>query len=88
MGVFATFTNSDEVFTDEENKGYIDKGIYLKVPLEVFTFKNIKNILTYNLKPWTRDVGKFIESPNAIYPMSSSENNIQMMKKNIHRFKE
>jgi hypothetical protein len=44
--------------------------------------------LTYNLKPWTRDVGKFIESPNAIYPMSSSENNIQMMKKNIHRFKE
>ncbi|GGD34894.1 membrane protein [Malaciobacter pacificus] len=88
MGVFATFTNSDEVFTDEENKGYIDKGVYLKVPLEVFTFKNIKNILTYNLKPWTRDVGKFIESPNAIYPMSSSENNSQIMKKNIHRFKE
>jgi hypothetical protein len=88
MGLFATFTNSDKVFTDAENKGYIDKGIYLKVPLEVFTFKNIKKVLTYNLKPWTRDVGKYIESPNSLYPMNNSENNIQMMKKNISRFKE
>ena len=88
LGVFATFTNSDEVFTDKDNKGYIDKGIYLKVPLEVFTYKNIKNILTFNLKPWTRDVGKFIESPSSLYPMTNSQNNTQILKNNIKRFKE
>lgn len=88
MGAFATFTNSDKVFDDADNKGYIDKGVYIKVPLEVFTYENIKNILKYNLKPWTRDVGKYIESPSSLYPMGNGENSIQSMKKNINRFKE
>ena len=88
LGAFATITNSDEVFDSESNKGYIDKGIYLKVPLEVFTYKNIKSILNYGLSPWTRDAGKYASPNYSLFPMNNSENNSSIMKKNIQRFKE
>ena len=88
VGAFATFTNSEEVFSSSQNKGYIDKGVYLRVPLEVFTFKNIKTILNYGLSPWTRDVGTYATGSHSLHPMNNSENNIQIMKKNIQRFKE
>lgn len=88
LGAYATFTNSEEVFTNKENQGYIDKGIYIRVPLEVFTYKNVKSILNYGLSPWTRDVGQYVGDTTNIYPMSNSENNIHIMKKNIQRFRE
>lgn len=88
LGAYATFTNSEEVFTNKENQGYIDKGIYIKVPLEVFTYKNVKSVLNYGLSPWTRDAGQYVGDTTNIYPMSNSENNIHIMKKNIQRFKE
>ncbi len=88
MGAFATITNSDDVFDNKENKGYIDKGIYLKVPLEVFTYKNIKSVLNYGLSPWTRDVGQYASPSYSLFPLNNSENNSTIMKKNIKRFKE
>lgn len=88
LGAFATFTNSDEVFSNPENRGYIDKGIYLKIPLEVFTYKNLKGILNYGISPWTRDVGQYAGSSYELYRLNSSENNIQIMKKYIEKLKE
>lgn len=85
VGAYATFTNSDEVFNSSQNKGYIDKGIYLQIPLDVFTYKNVKGRVNYGISPWTRDVGQYAGTSMSLYPMSNSENNIKIMKKNIQK---
>lgn len=88
LGAYATYTNSKDVFKNDENKGYIDKGIYLSVPLEVFTYKNTKKRVGFGLSPWTRDVGQVAGTTNSLFPMSNSESNTQIMKKYINKFKE
>ena len=88
LGAFATFTNSKDIFTSNENKGYIDKGIYMKIPLEVFSKKNSKIKANYGFKPWTRDVGQFVDTGSSLSQMLNNENNSQIMKKNIHYLKE
>lgn len=85
VGAYATFTNSDEVFTSSQNKGYIDKGIYIQIPLDVFTYKNVKGRVNYGISPWTRDVGQYAGTSMSLYPMSNSENNIKIMKKDIQK---
>ena len=87
IGVFATATNSKDVFKNEDNRGYIDKGVYIKFPLETFHYKNMKKRVTYGLKPWTRDVGQYSNTRSSLYPMSNSENNTQIMKNNIKYLK-
>lgn len=88
LGAYATVTDSRKVFENEENKGYIDKGIYLIVPLEVFTYKNLKKRVSFGLSPWTRDVGQVAGTFNSLFPMNSSENNTQIMKKYINNLRE
>ena len=85
VGAYATFTNSDEVFTSSQNKGYIDKGIYVQIPLDVFTYKNVKGRVNYGMSPWTRDVGQYAGTSMSLYPMNNNENNIKIMKKNIQQ---
>ena len=85
VGAYATFTNSDEVFTSSQNKGYIDKGIYVQIPLAVFTYKNVKGRVNYGMSPWTRDVGQYAGTSMSLYPMNNNENNIKIMKKNIQQ---
>jgi|GEM_PF-2428096 len=85
IGAYATATNSDEVFTSEENKNYIDKGIYIKIPIDTISKQQFKGSLSYTLSPWTRDVGQFAGGSMSLYPMNNSENNIQLMGKNINK---
>ena len=83
LGGYFTVTNSNSVFSNSQNKGYIDKGVYLKVPLDVFTYKNVKGRVNYSISPWTRDVGQFASPSYSLAPMLNSENNIRIMKKEI-----
>ncbi len=85
VGAYATFTNSEKVFTSSQNQNYIDKGIYIQIPLDVFTYKNVKGRVNYGISPWTRDVGQYAGTSMSLYPMSNSENNIKIMKKNIQK---
>ena len=85
VGAFATFTNSDEVFSSEQNRGYIDKGIFISVPLEVFTKDNVKGRVAYGISPWTRDVGQYSSTSYSLYPMNNSENNINVMKRSVQK---
>ena len=85
IGAYATVTNSDEIFTSSQNRGYIDKGIYIQIPLDVFTYKNVKGRVNYALSPWTRDVGQYAGTSMSLYPMNNGENNINIMKKNINK---
>jgi hypothetical protein len=87
IGFFVTKTNSTDIFTHSQNRGYIDKGIYIKVPLDVFTYNNVKGRASYGISPWTRDVGQFANTTYSLYPILSSENNIQIMKNNIELFR-
>lgn len=88
IGAFATVTDSNEVFTSSQNRGYIDKGIFIKIPLDVFTYKNMKGRVNYGLSPWTRDAGQYADTSYSLFPMNSSENNNKIMKKNIHKLKD
>jgi len=42
------------------NRGYHDKGIYLRVPWSTFTDRPSRTMLDYRLSPWTRDVGAVV----------------------------
>lgn len=88
IGGYLTATNSNEVFTSSENKGYIDKGIYISFPLDSVSKKLQKGTLNYGLSPWTRDVGQYSGTSMSLYPMNMSENNTQIMKENINKLVE
>lgn len=85
IGAYATVTNSNEVFTSSENRDYIDKGIYIRIPIDTISKQRFKGSLSYTLSPWTRDVGQFAGGSMSLYPMNNSENNIQLMKNNINK---
>lgn len=55
IGFWYTITNTDN-FSDEYNKNYNDKGIYLSIPLNMFTTYETRTKYEYALSPWTRDV--------------------------------
>lgn len=88
IGAYLTATNSDEVFTSTENKGYIDKGLYITFPLDTVNKKLQKGSLNYGLSPWTRDVGQYSGTSMSLYPMNMSENNTRIMKENVNKLAE
>jgi hypothetical protein len=51
-----TKTNT-EVFDDEHNRGYADKGIMITVPIRLFKGQDSKSSYAQSISPWTRDVG-------------------------------
>ena len=85
LGAYATFTNSQDVFTSTQNKGYINKGFYIRIPIDVFTYKNVKGRVNYSLSPWTRDSGQYASPSFSLYPLGNSENNINTMKKDLQK---
>jgi hypothetical protein len=54
-GIYYSFTDTD-VFTDEWNRGYHHKGVYLSLPLRMFLTRDSSQMLNYGISPWTRDV--------------------------------
>jgi len=56
-----SMTNSNEVFTDSYNRGYSDKGIGVVWPLRLFIGKDSRNVYSFAVSPWTRDVAQDIE---------------------------
>lgn len=55
VGIYYSFTDTD-VFTDEWNRGYHHKGVYLSLPLRMFLTRDSSQMLNYGISPWTRDV--------------------------------
>jgi len=54
-----SFTNTN-VFTDQYNRGYHDKGIGVSIPMRLFDGTDSKTAYAYSVSPWTRDVGQDI----------------------------
>jgi len=62
-----SMTNSNEVFTDSYNRGYSDKGIGVIWPLRLFIGKDSRNVYSFAISPWTRDVAQDIEHAYSLF---------------------
>ncbi len=57
LSAWYSFTNTD-VFTDNANRGYHDKGVAIEFPIRLFEGTDSKTAYSYALSPWTRDVAQ------------------------------
>jgi hypothetical protein len=66
LSVWLGVTNTT-VFTDDENRGYHDKGFMVTVPLRLFEGQDSRSSFFYSLSPWTRDVAQDIYHYNSLF---------------------
>lgn len=59
-------TNTD-LFTDNFNRGYHDKGISVTIPLRLFSGTDSKTSYGFGISPWTRDVAQDIDHFNTLF---------------------
>jgi hypothetical protein len=60
LGMFVTFTDTDNIDQPSFNEGYNHKGIYLRLPVRMFYGHDSIRTLNYGISPWTRDVGQAV----------------------------
>ena len=61
------YTYSDTSGFSSYNKNYRDKGVFVAIPLRMFSRKDTKQVGYYSLSPWTRDVGQLAGRPVDVY---------------------
>ena len=72
-----------EVFTSDENKNHMNSGFYIKIPLSYISSNKFKSSFDYSVKSIIRETGQFASPSSNLYKSLNSENNNQIMKKNI-----
>jgi hypothetical protein len=65
VGFWYTYSDTSD-FTGP-NKNYHDKGVFVAIPLRMFSTKDTKVVGVYSLSPWTRDVGQLAGRPFDLY---------------------
>ena len=70
IGCWYTDTDTDS-FTAPENRGNQEKGIFIRVPLSIFSNKDIRGNLYYSFSSFTRDPGQMVRQPSLLYPIDS-----------------
>lgn len=70
VGAWYSFTNTDHFLT-EWNRGYHDKGIFMKLPAQMFSLREKRHRYSYRLAPWTRDVAVTVQHPSSLYDIGS-----------------
>jgi len=70
VGAWYSFTNTDHFLTPE-NQGYHDKGIFMKLPAQMFSLREKRHRYSYSLAPWTRDVAATVKYPSTLYDLGS-----------------
>jgi len=60
LSAWYSATDTD-IFTDQYNRGYHDKGISVDIPIRLFTGRDSRTAYRYSLSPWTRDVAQDID---------------------------
>ena len=61
-----SFTNTN-IFTDQYNRGYHDKGIGISLPMRLFDGTDSKSVYSYSISPWTRDVAQDINHFTSLF---------------------
>jgi hypothetical protein len=67
VGGFATFTT---VPFDRFGEGSFDKGIFVRVPFDLFPGQSTRSVATAVLRPLTRDGGARVAVPNPLYELT------------------
>ena len=67
MGMFITFTDTDNINQPYFNDGYNHKGVYLSIPMRMFYDHDSTDTLNYGISPWTRDVGQTVSHWQDLY---------------------
>lgn len=70
IGGFATFTN---VSAQQFGEGSFNKGIYLKIPLDIFSLTSTTRTADLAWTPLTRDGGQMLERKYELYDVVSSD---------------
>ncbi len=70
FGAWLSFTDTD-VFSDPYNRGYHDKGVFVRIPLRMFTTYESSSYWNYRFSPWTRDVAQTVGHWSELYSFTS-----------------
>ncbi|MCP3873867.1 MAG: YjbH domain-containing protein [Desulfobacteraceae bacterium] len=66
VGAWYSFTDTDH-FSTEWNRGYHDKGIFMRLPAQMFSLRETRTRYSYRVAPWTRDVAATVAHPSTLY---------------------
>lgn len=69
IGIFGTFTNINH---RQYNETKLDKGLWIKIPLEWMLGGYSRQEFDYNLRPLSKDGGQRVYVSNRLYKMTSS----------------
>jgi len=69
MGAWLSFTDTD-VFKESYNRDYRDKGVFISIPIRMFTDYETSGTWSYALSPWTRDVAQTVDYGQSVWDMA------------------
>jgi hypothetical protein len=86
IGAWYTDTDSSHL-TSEKNRNNKEKGVFIRVPLSIFTDREIRGSILYSFASFTRDPGQSVQQPAYLYPMDPyssvdyTKRTLEMMRK-------
>jgi len=86
IGAWYSFTDTDHFLT-EENRGYNDKGVFVRIPANMFSPRESRTTYRYTFSPWTRDVAQTVWHRTDLYSFGS-DLMPSRFKRNIDRMRE
>lgn len=84
VGAYIAKTDTS-IFTSQENKDYVDKGIFFSIPISVVKSQDSQGYLNYGLSAWTRDVAQSAVQPSSL--VGTKINNAYRFQSTIEDFK-
>ncbi len=76
IGAWYTVTDTS-VFSSPKNIGHNDKGVFIRIPLSVFSRSDVKGHASYSLTGFTRDTGQSLAMPDPLYPIDNTDTPVQ-----------
>lgn len=68
LGMWYTRTNGNDTQSPgSPSSPYMDKGVFMRIPLSTMMTRDTNSIVNFSLSPWNRDVGQMVASPNDLY---------------------
>lgn len=86
ISAWYSFTNTS-IFRDDKNRGYHDKGIFISIPLMLFTGRDSQTRYFYTIAPWTRDVAQDIYHYRDLFSFIGRDTKIYLDKDKKMMFK-
>lgn len=68
VGAWYTDTDTDHMISPE-NRGNKEKGVFITIPLSLFTNRDRRGSLTYTFSSFTKDPGQSVRQPSLLYPV-------------------